>query len=92
MAVTEESEARVRELREKAEEYGDRVRAGEEPWTDGEDANSAASVLEQSDEDGQTEVDETVKDVRDEDVGETESDAPEVTEVNQEDPAPEPTE
>lgn len=36
MAVTEESEAQVRELREKAEEYADRVRAGEEPWKDEE--------------------------------------------------------
>lgn len=34
MAVTEESEAAVRKLREDAMAYADRVMAGEEPWKD----------------------------------------------------------
>lgn len=66
MAVTDETEAKVRELREAAEERADRIRAGEKPWED-EEADVDTDAPQES--------------PRDDDVGETESNAPDVVEV-----------
>ena len=81
MSVTEETEAKVREDRERAVEYADRVLAGEEPWKDQEaDVND----YKEGDE---------VPAPRNDDVGESgETDDDLVTEVDQDSPAPEPEE
>ncbi len=74
MAVTEETEAQVREDRRAAEKYADRVRNGERPWEDAEtDVNDTAP-------DSNGDVDEQPING---DVGETTSDTPEVVEVEQ---------
>ena len=44
MAVTKETEKMVREHRAKAEEYADRVRAGEEPWRDADGVDPVLPV------------------------------------------------
>jgi hypothetical protein len=74
MAVTEDTEREVRELRESAEEYADRVRAGEEPWRED-------PAWQEENEEQQAEL-ESLPDVRNDDVGETgvpsgDSDSPE---------------
>lgn len=59
----------VREAREKAVEYADRVLAGEEPWTEaGGDGEAADSGFDD------------IPEPKDDDVGETDSPAPEVVE------------
>lgn len=79
-----ERDAEARKIREDAIAYADRVAAGEEPWKDEE-----ADV----DEDEEAAPDNpAVVAPRNDDVGETDSDAPEVIEVDQDNPAPEPTE
>jgi hypothetical protein len=69
MAVTDETEAEVRRLREEAVEYAERVAAGEEPWKD-----------EKVDADADVEAEEPPKD---EDVGETGEAGDEVVEVSE---------
>lgn len=60
----------VREARERAVDYADRVAAGEEPWLDGDEGSEAADAGF-----------EVADDPRDDDVGETEGSAsPEVVE------------
>lgn len=114
MAVTEETEDEVREAREKAVEYADKVLAGEEPWLDEQDEETdpnrvpAADGLvdeprdddkdkkakpdkkPKDDDGGDTEDDDDkkVKAPRNDDVGETDSDTPDVIEVDQDNPAP----
>jgi len=52
MTVTEETEQEVRELRARAEEYADRVAAGEEPWR--EDPNWEETPEVRNDDVGET--------------------------------------
>jgi len=90
----EDKEAELREARERAVEYGQRVLAGEEPWKDEEaDVNDTAP---ESDEDtaGDTTTDAgEVETPKNDDVGETDSDAPDAIEVDETvDEQPVPTE
>lgn len=73
MAVTEETEAQVRADREAAIEYAERVQNGERPWEDQE-----ADVTDDAPDSDGPDFEEGPANG---DVGETESDAPEVTEV-----------
>lgn len=73
MAVTEETEAQVRADREAAVERADRIANGEEPWLEEESQNPDDNEVA----------------VKNEDVGETTSDAPAFEEVDE---IPEPTE
>ncbi len=66
----------VRDARAKAEEYGQRVLAGEEPWKDEE-----ADVSDTAPDGGAPETAGDV--VKNDDVGETESDAPEAIEFDE---------
>ena len=69
------SDEEAQMIREDAVAYADRVMAGEKPWEDEEEGGDVATADESTEEDGDGE--------KNEDVGETESDAPEVIEVEQ---------
>ena len=94
MAVTEETEAKVRADREAAIAYADRVLAGEEPWNDDKEDEEVTPEVDgpKGDTDGDVEKTSIDDAPKNDDVGETDSDAPEVVEVDQDNPAPEPTE
>lgn len=81
MAVTEETEAQVRADREAAVKRGEDILSGK--------INPKEEVkVDEAVADG----DEAPQPVGNDDVGENESDAPDVVEVDQANPAPEPTE
>jgi hypothetical protein len=71
----------VRDARAAAEEYGQRVLAGEEPWKDEEaDVDDSADAPDT----GPENAGDTVDAPKNEDVGETDSDAPDAIEVDNE--------
>lgn len=76
----EEREAKLREDREKAIEYGEKVLAGEEPWKDEE-----ADVNDFKDDGEDVEL---LPEPRNDDVGEAGEPGDEVVEVDQENPVP----
>lgn len=87
MAVTDETEAEVRALRERAIEYADRVMAGEQPWEDEE-----ADVTDAPDDAEPRTAEADAAAPANDDVGETGVAGNEVVEVEQDDPAVEPDE
>lgn len=75
------NDAEARKIREDAIAYAERVAAGEEPWNDQEaDVNDFE------------EEDEAQPEPKNEDVGEVGEEGDEIVEVDQDNPAPEPTE
>lgn len=84
----EERDAKARKIREDAIAYAERVAAGEEPWKDEE-----ADVNDSKEESTVAESESVVEaDPLNDDVSEEGAPGDEVVEVDQENPAPEPTE